>query len=134
MKTAVQLLQNYLDSIREPKAAAELFAAKGVLELPYLQTLGQQHRVQGPAEIEGFISGLLKKVPEFRFLNIRFFIETPTQAFAEYSVEAPVVGSGQIYKQTYAGRLVAEDGKIVLLRESLDTLAAWRAFHGKDPS
>ena len=131
MKTAVQLLQNYLDSIRDPKAAAALFAAEGALELPYLQTLGQQHRVQGPVAIESFIGGLLSKVPEFRFRNIRFFIETPTQAFAEYSVEAPVEGTGRIYKQTYAGRLVAEDGKIVLLRESLDTLAAWRAFHGE---
>ena len=32
------------------------------------------------------------------------------------------------YKQTYAGRLVAENGKIKLLREALDTLAALRAF------
>lgn len=72
MKTAVQLLQNYLDSIRDPKAAAALFAAEGALELPYLQTLGQQHRVQGPAAIESFIGGLLSKVPEFRFRNIRF--------------------------------------------------------------
>lgn len=48
MKTAVQLLQNYLDSIQDPQAAAALFAADGVLELPYLQTLGQIYRVQGP--------------------------------------------------------------------------------------
>ncbi len=131
MKTAVQLLQNYLDSIQDPHAAASLFAPDGVLELPYLQTLGLVHRVQGPTEIEGFIAGLLRKVPDFRFRNIQFFIDTPTQAFGEYSVEASVVDTGRIYKQTYAGRLVAEEGKIKLLRESLDTFAARRAFNGE---
>ncbi|MDR7942966.1 nuclear transport factor 2 family protein [Enterobacter soli] len=134
MKTAVQLLQNYLDSIQNPEAAARLFASDGVLELPYLQTLGLPHRVQGPAEIERFIAGLLVKVPDFRFRNIQFFIDTPTQAFGEYSVEAGVAGTDRVYKQTYAVRLVAEDGKIKLLRESLDTLAAWHAFNGEQTS
>ena len=32
------------------------------------------------------------------------------------------------YRQMYAGRLVAKDGKIQLLRESLDTVAAAKAF------
>ena len=131
MKTAVQLLQNYLDNIQQPKAAAALFAADGVLELPYLQTLGLPHRVQGRAEIERFIAGLLVKIPDFRFRNIQFFIDTPTQAFGEYSVEAKLAGTDRLYNQTYAGRLVAEEGKIKLLRESLDTLAAWRAFNGE---
>lgn len=130
MKTAVQLLQSYLDSIQDPKTAASLFAADGALELPYLKTLGLTHRVQGPAAIESFISQLLLKVPDFRFRNIQFFIDTPTQAFGEYSVNANLAGSDRIYEQTYAGRLVAEQGKIKLLRESLDTLAAWRAFNG----
>ncbi|QZN94380.1 nuclear transport factor 2 family protein [Symbiopectobacterium purcellii] len=130
MKTAVQLLQHYLDHIQDPKTAAALFAADGVLELPYLQTLGLPHRVQGPAEIESFIAELLVKVPDFRFRNIQFFIDTPTQAFGEYSVEAGLAGTDRIYKQTYAGRLVAEEGRIKLLRESLDTFAAWRAFNG----
>lgn len=131
MKTAVQLLQNYLDNIQDPEAAARLFAADGVLELPYLQTLGLQYRVQGPDDIERFIARLLVKVPDFRFRNIQFFIDTPAQAFGEYSVEASLAGTDRVYKQTYAGRLVAEDGKIKLLRESLDTLAAWRAFCGE---
>ena len=131
MKTAVQLLQLYLDSIRDPRTAAALFAADGVLELPYLKTLGLPHRAQGAQEIESFIAGLLEKVPDFRFRNIEFLIDTPTQAFGEYSVEAGIAGTDRIYRQTYAGRLVAEAGKITLLRESLDTLAAWRAFSGE---
>lgn len=128
MKTAIQLLQDYLGAIQDPQAAAALFAEDGVLELPYLKTLGLPHRVQGREQIQAFIAGLLKKVPDFRFRQIQFFIDTPTQAFGEYSVEAAVPSTGQTYRQTYAGRLVAENGQIVLLRESMDTLAAQRAF------
>ena len=50
------------------------------------------------------------------------------QPFGEYEVEAVVSSTGKLYKQTYAGRLVAENGKIKLLREALDTLAGSRAF------
>ena len=43
-------------------------------------------------------------------------------------VEALVADTGKIYQQTYAGVLLAENGKIKLLREALDTLAASKAF------
>ena len=85
-------------------------------------------RVQGRAEIEKFISGLLKMIPDFRFKDVQIFIETPDQAFGEYSMEAVVLTTGKVYKQTYFGRLVAEKGKIKLIREALDTLAGQRAF------
>jgi ketosteroid isomerase-like protein len=123
MKNATQLLQAYLASIQDPAAAAALFAEDGVLELPTVHA-----RAQGPKNIEPFLRGLLAKVPDFRFENVRIFIETPDQAFGEYSVKARVPATGKLYEQTYAGRLVAEKGKIKLLREALDTLAASRAF------
>ncbi|WP_437956222.1 hypothetical protein WME76_32905 [Sorangium sp. So ce119] len=44
--------------------------------------------------------------------------------FAEYSVEAQAPETGKLYKQTYAGLLIALDGKNALLREALDTAAA----------
>lgn len=123
MPTAPELLRSYLASIRTPAAAAALFADDGVLELPWIQV-----RMQGPEAVEGLVAGLLKKVPDFGFRNIRFWIETPEKAFAEYEVEATVAGSGKVYRQTYAGLLIAEDGKIKLLREALDTAAAAAAF------
>ncbi len=105
-----------------------MFAEDGVLELPSLSSLGINARAVGPAAIEAFIAGLLKNVPDFRFKDIAVLIETEDQAFGEYSVETKVLSTGKIYKQTYAGRLVAEHGKIKLLREALDTLAAANAF------
>jgi ketosteroid isomerase-like protein len=121
--SAPELLRAYLSSIQDPAAAAALFAEDGVLELPQIQV-----HWQGRAEIEKNIAGLLKNVPGFRFKDIKILIETPDQAFGEYSIDAAVVATGKPYKQTYFGRLVAENGKIKLLRESLDTLAAQRAF------
>ena len=123
MKTATELLQAYLAQIQDPAAAAALFADDGVIELPTVNA-----RAQGPAAIQEFLAGLLAKAPDFRFQNIRVWIETPDQAFGEYEVEALVPSTGKIYRQSYAGRLVAENGKIKLLRESLDTLAASKAF------
>ena len=126
MKTATDLLRAYLGNIADPAKAAALFANDGVLELPWVKA-----HAQGPAAIEQLIRGILVKVPEFRFKNINFWIETPDKAFAEYEVEAVVIDTGKIYRQTYAGLLIAQDGKIKLLREALDTAAAARAF-GKD--
>lgn len=123
MKEAAELLRSYLDLVQDPAAAAALFAADGAIELP---TIGRGAR--GPAEIEEFLSGLLSRVPDFRFKNVRILIETPDQAFGEYEVEALVPATGKTYIQHYAGRLVAEHGKIKLLREALDTHAAMEAF------
>ena len=124
MKTPAELLRAYLAEIRDPAAAAALFADDGVVELPAIHA-----RAEGPAAIEKFIADLLEKVPDYRFQNIRIWIDTADQAFGEYDVEALVPETGKVYKQSYAGRLVAENGKIKLLREwLLDALAASRAF------
>ena len=123
MKNATELLTAYLAQIQDPAAAAALFADDGVIELPWVEA-----RAEGPAEIEKFLTGLLVKVPDFSFKNIRIWIQTPDQAFGEYDVEALVPSTGKTYRQSYAGRLVAENGKIKLLRESLDTVEAARAF------
>jgi ketosteroid isomerase-like protein len=128
MNNAKQLLSAYLESIRDPRAAAALFADDGVLELPYLKSLGINGRAHGPKAIEGFIASLLAKVPDFAFKNVHYLIETPEQVFAEYEVEALVPSTGKIYRQMYAGRLVAREGKIFLLREALDTVRAADAF------
>jgi hypothetical protein len=80
MKNATELLTAYLAQIQDPAAAAAPFADDGVIELPWINA-----RAQGPVEIEKFLVGLLAKVPDFRFQNIRIF-QTPDQALGEYDV------------------------------------------------
>jgi ketosteroid isomerase-like protein len=123
MKTASELLETYLNNVGTPKVSAAQFAEDGVLELPWVKA-----HAQGPAEVEKLLTGLLANVPDFRFKNLTYFIRTPDKVAAEYQVEAKVLSTGKIYKQTYAGVLHAENGKIKLLHEALDTLAASKAF------
>lgn len=123
MRTAPELLRAYLDNFQSPAVAAALFASDGVLELPWIKA-----RVQGPKAVEGLIASLLVKIPTFRFTSVKFWIETPDRTFAEYAVEAPLAATGKIHRLSYAGLLVAEHGKITLLREALDTLAASEAM------
>ena len=88
-----------------------------MLELPWIKAYAR-----GPAEVEKLLVGLLAKVPDFRFKNLTYFIQTPDKVAAEYQVEALVPATGKTYRQTYAGVLVAENGKVKLLHETLDTL------------
>jgi ketosteroid isomerase-like protein len=120
---AKELLQTYLSSIRNADDAAALFADDGIIELPTLN-----ERAQGPVAIQRFVTGLLARVPDFRVENVRIWIETPDRVFGEYDAQGHVAATGKPYKQTYAGVLVAEHGKIKLPHEALDTLAASRAF------
>jgi ketosteroid isomerase-like protein len=123
MQSASELLEAYLNNVGTPKVSAAQFAEDGVLELPWVNA-----HAQGPAAVEKLLTGLLAKVPDFRFKNLTYFIQTPDKVAAEYQVEAKVLSTGKIYKQTYAGVLHAENGKIKLLHETLDTLAASKAF------
>jgi hypothetical protein len=118
MKTAKELLQAYHSNIQNPAAAAALFAADGAIELPYLASVGQSWRTEGPEDIKNMIAGLLKMAPDFRFINIKYYIETPDQVFAEYEVDC--LWNGNPYHQLYMGRLVADQGKIKLLREAMN--------------
>ena len=123
MKSASELLEAYLHNVATPKVSAAQFAENGVLELPWVNA-----RAQGPAGVEKLLAGVLAKVPDFRFKNLTYFIQTPDKVAAEYQVEALVIDTGKMYRQTYAGVLFAENGKIKLLHEALDTLAASKAF------
>jgi ketosteroid isomerase-like protein len=123
MKSATELLEAYLDNVRTPKVSASQFAEDGVLELPWVKAYAQ-----GPVAVEKLLAGMLAKIPDFRFKNLTYFIRTPDQVAAEYQVEARVVETGKIYQQTYVGVLLAESGRIKLLREALDTVAAAKAF------
>src|SRR5579863_899362 len=123
MKSASELLETYLNNVSTPNISAAQFAEDGVLELPWVNA-----HAQGPAAVERLLAGVLAKVPDFRFKNLRYFIQTPDKVAAEYQVEALVLDTGKTYRQTYAGVLFAENGKIKLLHETLDTLAGSQAF------
>ncbi|WP_460913124.1 nuclear transport factor 2 family protein [Spirosoma areae] len=120
MRTAKELLINYLENINDADTLIDLFADDATIELPYLGSLGMPWQWHGKAVIYQFLQSLPQTFAGFVFGNIRIHIDTPDQAFGEYDVDATAVATGRPYKQTYMGRLVAENGKIKLIREALD--------------
>jgi hypothetical protein len=123
MKTAKELLQAYTDGSAEESAA--LFADNGALELPYLADLGVEPRYEGPKNIGAFLSFLHEKLyPNFKFVDVKIYIDTPDQAFGEYTIHQKSGISGKDVHQRFFGHCVAANGKIILLREALNVLAA----------
>jgi ketosteroid isomerase-like protein len=128
MKTAKELLLGYLENINDPDKVIELFADGAILELPYLASLGLNYQMKGKEAIYNFFKNLPNTFANFNFQNIQIHIDTPDQAFGEYEVNATVNSTGRPYHQSYMGRLVAEKGKIKLLREALDMIVVGRAM------
>jgi uncharacterized protein len=123
MKTAKQLLQAYINGSASESAA--LFAEDGALELPYLADLGVEPRYESPKVIGSFLTFLHEQMyPGFKFVDVKIYIDTPDQAFGEYTIHQKSGISGKEVHQRFFGHCVAANGKIVLLREALNVLAA----------
>ena len=129
MKDSKVLLLEYLASIRDPERAASLFADDGVFELPFLRSLGAEPRYRGSREITGLLTQLLTLYPNFEFApdDIHILIETQKRTFAEYVAHARAAATGRTVHHLFTGYLVAEAGKIKLLRETFNPLAMAQA-------
>src|SRR5260370_17042366 len=92
---AKELLQTYLSSVQNADTAAALFADDGIIELPTVNA-----RAQGSLAIQRFLTGLLAKVPDFRFENVRIWIETADRVFGEDDPQAHVVSTVNLYNHT----------------------------------
>jgi hypothetical protein len=125
MKNAKELLEEFTAaSFRDPKKAAEMFSEDGAFEMPYLESFGLAGRYDGREAIEGFFRFVREIYPEMDLENVQVIIDTPEQAFAEYEFTAQSSKTGRTIHQLFFGRLVAEKGKIKLLRESVNLVEA----------
>ena len=128
MKTAKELMLAYTAySFKDPYKAAEMFAEDGAFELPYLATLGLPPEYKGRDAIARFFQSILDIYPGFQFENVKVLIDTPSQVFAEFEATAVSSKTGRTVHQLFFARLVAENGKIKLFREALNTLEAAKA-------
>ncbi|HEY3973636.1 MAG TPA: nuclear transport factor 2 family protein [Candidatus Sulfotelmatobacter sp.] len=128
MKNAKELMLEYTAfSFRDPKKAAEMFAEDSAFELPYLATFGLPTEYRGRDAIAAFFQSVLDIYPGFQFENTKVPIETPDQVFAEFEATAVSIKTGRTVHQLFFARLVAENGKIKLFREALNTLELAKA-------
>src|SRR6185369_9611245 len=128
---AKQLLQTYLDAVSagEMEMAIALFADDGAIEFPYFGSVNLPTRFQGPEALRQFFAPVMEGAENFKFKNIKIFPgEDENHVSGEYEVDAVIKKTGRPYRQLYGGRLIAENGKIKLLREFCDKQAVARAM------
>lgn len=132
MKTPKELLLEFTaSSFADPYAAAAMFSEDGIFELPYIADFGFPARYVGRKEIGDFFAFVRDLYPGFVFENVAILIETPEQIFAEYEFTAVSSKTRRTIHQHFFGRLVAEDGKITLLREALNSVEVARAVYAQ---
>ncbi|MGH7971611.1 MAG: nuclear transport factor 2 family protein [Limisphaerales bacterium] len=129
MKTAKQLLQTHLDAISagDMEKAIALFADNGAIEFPYFGSVNLPTGYQGSEALRQFFAPVVAGAENFRFKNINIFPgEDENHVSGEYEVDAVIKKTGRRYRQLYGGRLIAENGKIRLLRKFCDTVEVAR--------
>jgi hypothetical protein len=124
MTTAKELLLIYMSMIREPDKAASLFAADAAIEIPYLVDVGLPGKFVGHERILQFLRQINTLFPDVAFANVQVFVDSPDQVVSEYEVHCSAPSTKRQYHQLFFGRLVAEGGKIKLLREALNIISA----------
>ncbi len=126
MKDAKTLLLDFLAAVTNGEDAGALFAEDGAVELPFLYSVGIPWRHEGRQairELQAFLGELYEGFgfpPE----DTTVLIDTPEQVFAEYMAKPTVRATGRTIHHLFAARVVAENGLIKLVRESLNPLAA----------
>ena len=131
MRTAKQLPQTYLDAVSagDMENAIALFADDGAIEFPYFGSVNFPVRYQGPDALRRFFAPVMEGAENFKFKNIKIFPgEDENHVSGEYTVDAVIKKTGRRYRQLYGGRLIAENGRIKLLREFCDTVEVARAM------
>jgi hypothetical protein len=128
VKNAKELLEDFVKaSWRDPNVMVSMFTEDGGLELPYLTDFGYPERFAGAEGITGFTEFLHETFPGLQLENLKIFIETPEQVAAEYEFTAVSTKTGRKVHQLFFARLVAENGKIKLVREGMNSAEVARA-------
>jgi len=130
MKDAKTLLLEFLAAVTHGQDAAALFAEDGTVELPFLYSVGIPWRHRGrqairdlQAQLAGFYLDFAVKPEETHVL-----IDTPEQVFAEYMAHPTVRATGRRLHHLFTARVLAQNGQIKLVRESLNPFAAAQAL------
>src|SRR5258708_13934111 len=124
MATAKELLLEYMQLIRSPEKAIPLFTVEAAIEIPYLVEVGLPGRFEGHQEILKFLRQINGLFPDVAFMNVKFFVDSPDQVVSEYEVHCSASSTKRHYHQLFFGRLVAESGRIKLLREAINIISA----------
>jgi ketosteroid isomerase-like protein len=130
MMHAPELLHAHFHKMRTDFVAwCALYADDAVMEYPYGAYAGVSSPLKGIAAISKSVKGFLDDVRDFQIEVSKVYrVEGEDAVFAEFTARATVISTGRPYNQSYILYLLAQDGKIAVLREYFDAPRVIEAF------
>ena len=128
-----ELINAFFDCLRDFENSIDrclaLFADDGVFEFPYFSVLGMPTRFQGKAELRQVLSMIGARFSAFTVSDIEIHeVKTEDALFVRYHTDTFIDGTERVYAQDYVSQLIAENGKIKVLREYLNIIKTARAL------
>lgn len=133
MSSSRMLLNAFFDCLRDLDHSIDrcldLFADDGVFEFPYFSALGMPTRFQGKAELRQALGMINARFSAFTVSDVDIHeVKTGDALFVRYHTDTFIDGSERVYAQDYVSQLIAENGKIKILREYLNVIKTARAL------
>jgi uncharacterized protein len=130
MMHAPELLNAHFHEMQTNFAAwCALYADDAVMEYPYGAYAGVSSPLKGIAAISKSVKGFLDDVRDFQIEVLKIYcVQGEDAVFAEFTARATVISTGRPYNQIYILYLLAEGGKIAVLREYFDAPRVIAAF------
>ncbi len=131
MTTGRELLNAFFDCLRDLDNSidrcVDLFADDGAFEFPYFSVLGMPTRFQGKAEVRQVLGIINSHFSAFTLSEIEIHeLKEGDALFVRYHSDGFIDRSDRVYAQDYVSQLIAEDGKIKVLREYLNVIKTAR--------
>lgn len=131
MTTSRELLNSFFDCLADLDHSidrcVDLFADDGAFEFPYFSVLGMPTRFQGKAEIRQVLGIINARFSAFTISQVEIHeVKEGDALFVRYHSDGFVDRSDRVYAQDYVSQLVAENGRIKVLREYLNVIKTAR--------
>jgi ketosteroid isomerase-like protein len=128
-----ELLTTFFDCLRDFENSIErcldLFADDGVFEFPYFAVLGMPTRFEGKTELRQVLGIIGARFSTFTVSDIEIHeVNVGDALFVRYHTDAFIDGTERVYAQDYVTQLIAENGKIKVLREYFNVIKTARAL------
>jgi ketosteroid isomerase-like protein len=133
MPTSRELIEQFFDCLRNLDSSVDrcvaLFADDGVFEFPYFTTLGMPSRFVGKVAVREVLEIIRAHFVAFTLSNIEIHaVKDSDSIFVRYHSDTMLNGTERAYAQDYVSQLVAENGKIKLLREYMNVISTARVL------
>jgi len=128
-----ELINAFFDCLRDFEHSLErcldLFADDGAFEFPYFAVLGMPTRFQGKAELRQVLGMIGSRFSAFTVSDVEIHeVKQGDALFVRYHTDTFIDGTERVYAQDYVTQLIAENGKIKVLREYFNVIKTARAL------